>query len=81
MYRGPIFPQDYAKKINWRGVQHFSAVDAQCTAKSKYQSYWYGNAVALTICVNANALRFSSRKKQPFAPMPAKLSGAVPPRG
>jgi hypothetical protein len=81
MYRGPIFPHDNTKTIIWRGVQHFSAVDAQFTMKSKYQSYWYGNAVALTICVNANGLRFSSRKKQLFAPLPAKLSGAVPPRG
>jgi hypothetical protein len=27
--------------------------------RSKYQSYWYGNALALTIYVNANELRFS----------------------
>jgi len=37
------------------------------TFKSKYQSKWYGNALALTICVNANELGFSPNAWQPFA--------------
>jgi hypothetical protein len=37
-------------------------------AKSKYQSYWYGNSLALTIYVNANELRSSPNDAQPLAP-------------
>ncbi len=48
------------------------------TFKSKYQSKWYGNALALTICVNANELDVSPKARQPFALGPA-LSGIVPP--
>ena len=29
------------------------------TFRSKYQSKWYRNPLALTICVNANELRLS----------------------
>jgi hypothetical protein len=38
-------------------------------ARAKYQSYWYGNPLALTIYVNANELRFSPNDGQPFAPL------------
>src|SRR5258708_17708885 len=48
------------------------------TFKSKYQSKWYGNALALTICVNANELGFFPDAWQPFALLPAS-SGVVPP--
>jgi hypothetical protein len=48
------------------------------TFRSKYQSKWYRNALALTICVNANELGFSPNAWQPFALLPAS-SGVVPP--
>src|SRR5258708_38660889 len=48
------------------------------TFKSKYQSKWYGNALALTICVNANELGFFPDAWEPFALLPAS-SGVGPP--
>src|SRR5579863_1036526 len=60
----------------------FSAFEAfvrETPVRSKYQSYWYGNPVALTIYVNANGLRFSPINGQPFAPRLHKVQGVVPP--
>jgi hypothetical protein len=37
------------------------------SSRSKYQSYWYGNALAVTIYVNANGAAFLSQLRQPFA--------------
>jgi hypothetical protein len=54
----------------------------QLTFRSKYQSYWYGNPVALTIYVNANELGFSPNDWQRFASVPAQVSGvSFHPRG
>src|ERR1700719_249727 len=38
------------------------------TSECKYQSYWCGNRVALTICVNAKSAALLSQKRQQFAP-------------
>jgi len=46
-----------------------------------YQSYWYGNALALTIYVNANVLRSSSQQNAATCAKAGRLPGAVPPRG
>src|ERR1700752_5221176 len=39
-----------------------------------YQSYWYGNALTLTICVNANALRSSPSTGSQSAPKAGKIA-------
>jgi len=59
----------------------FAAFVGKPTARSKYQSYWYGNPVALTIYVNANELRFSPISGQPFAPCQHKVRASFHPRG
>jgi len=62
MYQGLRSLSAVAKTGIWRGVQANSAVLLEMPAKSKYQSKWYGNPLALTIYVNANALHLSPKK-------------------
>jgi hypothetical protein len=41
------------------GLRSPGRIATNSAFKSKYQSKWYGNPLALTIYVNANELRFS----------------------
>src|SRR5258708_34760322 len=59
MYHGFWFFHSQRKTGNWRGVRTVREFHGRHTVRSKYQSYWYGNRVALTICVNANDFRSS----------------------
>lgn len=71
MYLGRQHPLFTMKTSIWRGVQRRQRDHVQLLAKSKYQSYWYGNPLALTICVNANGLQFLSHCQAAVRAMPA----------
>jgi hypothetical protein len=56
-------PSLVKKRPKWAilaGFSRIEAVVAGTIVKSKYQSKWCGNRLALTIYVNANELRFLS---------------------
>jgi hypothetical protein len=53
----------------------------QLGIRCKYQSYWYGNALALTIYVNANELCFLSQHKAAFRAKACNSARRSPPRG
>src|SRR5579859_7379095 len=61
MYHAVKILHSVGKTCNWRRVQQTQSLHSLHNAWCKYQSYWYGNAVALTICVNANELCSSPR--------------------
>src|SRR5229473_460446 len=67
MYLGPQSCVVRLQTIIWRGLQRGGLLEARFSVRSKYQSYWYGNPLALTICVNANALHSSPNKERRFA--------------
>src|SRR6266851_4044181 len=67
MYLGPQSCVVRLQTIIWRGLQRGGLLEARFSVRSKYQSYWYGNPLALTICVNANALHSFPNKERRFA--------------
>ncbi len=52
----PIYSEKQAFGVEFSGLARAAKSSA---FKSKYQSKWYGNPLALTIYVNANELRVS----------------------
>jgi hypothetical protein len=66
MYQGCNRRPAVAETGIWRGVQAKGTVLLEISAKSKYQSKWCGNPLALTIYVNANGLLLSPKITLPF---------------
>jgi hypothetical protein len=55
----------------WRGVQDMRRGGTGIPVRFKYQSYWYGNAPALTIYVNADELHSSPTISAAVCAVPA----------
>ena len=71
----------HRKTFDWRGVRAKGAVLLEMLVKSKYQSKWYGNRLALTIYVNAHELHSLPHDRQPRAPCLHKWQASFHPRG
>ena len=66
MYLGCKRASAIAETSIWRRVQAKGAVLPGIPTKSKYQSKWCSNRLALTIYVNANGLHRSPKVRLPF---------------
>jgi len=59
------------KKCIWRGFGKTARYLFGTADRSKYYGNWYGNRLALTICVNTKALLFSQSKSSALCEMPS----------
>jgi hypothetical protein len=62
----PLILDFAAGKAHLARVLGHSLLDVYLGAESKYHGNWYGNRLAVTICVNTKTLLFSRGKKRRF---------------